>query len=75
MEIKTIIDAIDAYLEKTEKTIIGPVEANVALEQLGILDDRAQRPGRPLRVLLREGLIPHAYQVLGKKTAWVIPHS
>jgi len=59
----------------TEKTTVGPVEANAVLEQAGILDDRAPRPGRPLRVLLREGHIPHAYQVGGKNTVWIIPHS
>ena len=75
MDVANVIAGIDQYLERTGKSSVGPVEANAALEQMGILNDRGLRPGLPLRKLLRDGLLPHAYQPGGKDTEWVIPHS
>ena len=75
MKIDQIIAVIDNHLERSGKDTLGAVEANKILEQSGKLNDREPRPGRPLRVLLREGLIPHAYQVDGKGSRWIIPHS
>ena len=67
-----IFKAIDEELERTGKSYLEPPEANLVLDRKGILKDRAERPGSPLRTLLRQGEIPHAFQVGGK---WRIPHS
>ena len=65
-----IIDFLDDYLLRTGKESIGAVEAKA-----GILKDSTDRPGMPLRRKLRKGEIPHAYQVGGKGSEWVIPIS
>jgi hypothetical protein len=75
MEIKTIIEFLDKYLEKTGRNYIDPVEANIILEKAGLLRNSKDRPGKPLRDLLRKGHLPHAFQSGGKGTAWTIPHS
>lgn len=67
-----IIAHLDRYLEETNQSFITPPEANALLAQEGILADSVHRPGLPLRRLLREGLIPYAYQ---KGQYWHIPHS
>lgn len=71
----TIIKFIDDYLTKTRRTSIDPVEANALLAEAGILRDSKDRPGKPLRDILRRGQLPHAYQKGGKGSSWVIPHS
>ena len=73
--IHAIIATLDNELEKCGKTFFTPVEANVILEQAGLLSDYAGERGRPLRKLLKAGKIPHAYKVAGKTGQWVIPHS
>ena len=70
-----IIKFLDDYLTKSGKASIEPVEANALLEKAGILSDSLDRPGLPLRRLLRKGHLPHAYQANGKNTPWTIPHS
>jgi len=75
MNIPSIINKIDEYLNKNGKSSTNPVEANAMLEKAGLLRDSDLRPGLPLRNLLRRGLIPHAYQSGGKGSSWVIPHS
>jgi len=75
MNIKTIIDYIDNYLIKARRQNIDPVEGNEILEKAKLLRDSKDRPGKPLRDLLRKGLLPHAYQSGGKGTSWTIPHS
>ena len=70
-----IIDFLDDYLLRTGKESIGAVEANELLSKAGILKDSTDRPGMPLRRKLRNGEIPHAYQVGGKGSEWVIPIS
>ena len=72
---KTIISAIDKYLERTGRRDINPVEANEMLSKSGLLRDSKDRPGKPLRELLRKGQIPHAFQSGGKGSEWTIPHS
>lgn len=67
-----IIARLDRYLEETRQAYITPPEANALLAQEGILADSVHRPGLPLRKLLREGLLPHAYQ---EGPFWHIPHS
>ena len=75
MNITAIISHIDNYLEAKAELNIAPIEANVILSKAGLLTDSKFRPGLPLRNLLRAGKIPHAYQIGGKGSAWVIPHS
>ena len=70
-----IIDFLVDYLLRTGKESIGAVEANELLSKAGILKDSTDRPGMPLRRKLRKGEIPHAYQVGGKGSEWVIPIS
>lgn len=42
------------------------VEAGAELDRLGLLRDSPTRRGKPLRVLLREGVLDHAYQEGGR---------
>lgn len=60
---------------KSGRANIDPVEANSLLEKVGILKDSKDRPGKPLRDLLRKGKLPHAFQAGGKGSSWTIPHS
>jgi len=66
---------IDDYLTKSGRTDIDPVEANALLAKAGILKDSKDRPGKPLRDLLRKEELPHAFQAGGKGSSWTIPHS
>ena len=75
MNIKAIIDFLDNHLTRTGRQSIDPVEANALLEKAGLLRDSMDRPGKPLRGLLRSNKLPHAYQTGGKGSNWVIPHS
>ena len=70
--IEAIITAIDDFLAKTKQEFTTPVEINKYLERIGLLSDSADRPGLPIRKILRAGEISHAYQV---GTNWRIPHS
>jgi hypothetical protein len=45
---------------------VAAVEAAEDLDRLGLLRDSPSRPGKPLRNLLRAGLIAHAYQEGGR---------
>lgn len=74
-KIDEIITYLDAYLATTGKLNTNPVEANAILERARILDDSKDRPGKPLRELLRKGFLPHAFQTGGMGTTWIIPHS
>ncbi len=71
----TIIKHLDDYLTRTGRSSIDPVEANALLAKAGILRDSIDRPGKPLRDLLRKGQLPHAFQSGGKGSSWTIPHS
>ena len=75
MNITEIIKYLDAYLTKSGRQSINPVEANALLEKAGLLRDSKDRPGKPLRDILRKGQIPHAFQSGGKGSGWTIPHS
>ena len=72
---KAIIECLDNFLTETGRRSIAPPEANALLEKKGLLRDSVQRPGLPLRNLLREGRLPHAFQSGGKGSYWIIPHS
>lgn len=67
-----IINFIDNYLKSENKIEINAVDANALLSKAGILRDSQDRPGKPLRDILRKGKIPHAYQ---NGTRWLIPSS
>lgn len=67
-----IIKEIDKIIENKGIQFLSPVEANSILEKKGMLKDDLHRPGKPLRNLLRKGLIPHAFQI---NRRWHIPHS
>lgn len=66
---------MDDYLTKSGRADMDPVEANALLAKAGILKDSKDRPGKPLRDLLRKGQLPHAFQAGGKGSSWTIPHS
>lgn len=70
-----ITRCLDEYMETMGLDSLDPVTANRILEKAGILNDTKVRPGKPLRDLLRKELLPHSYQVGGKGSKWVIPHS
>lgn len=70
--IQQIIDYIDNWLIKNNKVYLTPPEANDLLEKAGLLNDRKERAGSVLRKLLRNGMLPHAYQIGGR---WFIPRS
>lgn len=53
--ITQIIKYIDEYLIRNNQTDITPVDANKILAQAGLLSDSKDRPGLPLRKLLRDG--------------------
>ncbi len=74
-DIQAIINYLDTYLTKTGRPSIDPVEANAVLAKAGLLSDSKDRPGKPLRNLLRDGQLPHAFQSGGKGSSWTIPHS
>lgn len=74
-DINRIITLIDACLEWAGRPWVTPIEANRLLEAAGLLRDRPNRLGLPVRRLCRGGQIPHAYQENGKNTRWRIPHS
>lgn len=74
-DIQKIIKALDRELERTGKSFLTPPEANKILERECILNDRDARSGLPLRKLLRQGKLPHAYQEGGKGSSWIIPNS
>jgi hypothetical protein len=75
MRIGSIIAYLDNYLSRNGIRSIDPVTANAILENAGLLKDSKDRPGKPLRDLLRKGDIPHAYQKAGKGSNWTIPLS
>ena len=72
---KAIIECLDNFLTETGRESIALPEANALLEKKRLLRDSEQRPGKPLRKMLREGRLPHAFQSGGKGSHWIIPHS
>lgn len=75
IDINAIVAHLDNYLSLTAQLSITPVEANARLAKAGLLNDSKNRPGKPLRDLLRKGLLPHAFQSGGKRSSWFIPYS
>ena len=74
-QIQQIISAIDKLLVNSNQSSIDANTANAMLDRLGLLKNSKDRPGKPLRDLLRKGLLPHAYQSGGKGSTWIIPKS
>lgn len=74
-DIYAIISYLDNFLTQTGQSSIDPVAANAILSKAGLLSDSKDRPGKPLRNLLRNGQLPHAFQSGGKGSSWTIPHS
>lgn len=74
-DINRIIALIDKYLEITGLNRVEANEISIYLEKDGVLRHSTDRPGSPLRKLLRAGKIPNAEQPGGKHTSWYIRHS
>lgn len=74
MNTSAIIKFLDNHLIKNRLRSVTAVEANALLEKAKLLKDSKDRPGKPLRDLLRKGLIPHAYQIESSRS-WVIPRT
>lgn len=72
---KAIIECLDNYMTRKGLKSINAIEANAVLSKAGLLADSKERPGKPLRDLLRKGKLPHAYQTGGKGSSWIIPLS
>lgn len=70
--IQLIIKEIDIYLDVNMQLETTPAEVNSFLEKKGVLKDSKNRKGKPLRDILRKGLVPHAYQIGNR---WFIPKS
>ena len=70
---KEIIDYIDKYLTQNNLQQVCAIKANEILAKVGILKDSNDRPGKPLRDILRKKQIPHAFQENGRN--WMIPKS
>ncbi len=75
VNISQVIACLDKYIEQKCLESITAIEGGKILEKHGILKDSIHRPGLPLRNLLRAKKIPHAYQLGGKGSRWVIPTS
>ncbi|HTL71062.1 MAG TPA: hypothetical protein VL404_07210 [Candidatus Eisenbacteria bacterium] len=75
VDAKAIIAAVDAELERTRKSFLTTIEANELLDRLGLLKNNPKENGKNLRIVLRTGLVPHAYKLAGDVGQWVIPHS
>jgi len=71
-DINIITEYLDNYLIENNMPFISAPDANKILEEAGLLKDSIQRPGKPLRKLLRAGYFPHLYKNNGR---WVIPCS
>ena len=67
-----IIGLLDFHIEKRKCKYLTAIEGGKILDRAGVLNDSRQRLGKPLRDLLRAGLLPHAYQ---EGVRWRIPHS
>lgn len=74
-DINAIITFLDKHLLQTGRPSIDPIEANELLSKAKLLTNSKDRPGKPLRDLLRKGLLPHAFQLGGKGSSWLIPNS
>jgi hypothetical protein len=68
--IKKINEFIQAQMREKKIDQCGAIEASVWLERKGILRNDKSKPGRPLRVLLRKGMIKGAK--IGQGGRWVI---
>lgn len=74
-DVQEMIEILDLELEHTGRSFFSAIEANKILIKAGFLNDTPSDPGHELRRLLSKGAMPHAYQVEGPGSQWVIPHS
>lgn len=72
--ISEIIEAIDDYLIKTQKTYTSLGQANKLLIQNKVISVEERHNNR-LKNILEDGYIPHAYQTNTKPKQWRIPIS
>lgn len=72
-DIEAIIKYLDVYIENHDYEFLYAPDANKILSKKGLLNDDETNSGKPLRVYLRKGLLPHALQATNR--TWVIPHS
>ena len=74
LDVERVIRCLDADLERKGKARLTAIEANELLSSEGILRDSKTKPGAPLRRVLRQGFLPHAYQEPDKPYGkWFIP--
>jgi hypothetical protein len=71
-DINEIILAIDEFLEMNAQNSASPVDVNPYLVRKGLLNESLDTSAGQLKKILKNRLIPHAYQV---GSLWVIPHS
>ena len=67
-----ISDALQRYMRENNIEFLKAPEAGEFLEQWGLLRDSKQRPGKPLRDLLRAGVIAGQEQPGGRNSTWYI---
>ena len=64
---------LQAELVRRGKTAVTAVEAAKWLDEAGLLRDQPNRPGLPLRKMLRDGLISNSRQVPPQKNGnWFV---
>ena len=69
---QTISNALQRYMRQNGIENLKAPEAGGLLEQWGLLVDSRQRPGKPLRDLLRAGIITGQEQPGGPNSTWFI---
>ncbi len=65
-DLAAINAALQTFACASSERRVAAVPAAAELDRLGVLSDSDSRPGKPLRDLLRRGLIDHAYQEAGR---------
>ncbi|MCG3176774.1 MAG: hypothetical protein MOGMAGMI_01738 [Candidatus Omnitrophica bacterium] len=74
-EIRRIIATLDAELERHHRAFFTPYEAAKLLARHGLTTVTPSDHGWTVRNLIKLGHLPHAYQLAGPHSHWVIPHS
>lgn len=74
-EVQRIIATLDRELERLHKSFFTPYEAAELLARTGLTTVTPSDHGWTVRNLIKKGAFPHAYQLAGAHSHWVIPHS
>lgn len=74
-EVQRIIATLDQELERLHKSFFTPYEAAELLARRGLTTVTPSDHGWTVRNLIKKGAFPHAYQLAGAHSHWVIPHS